>query len=185
MTSTRGTVVLEVGLNERAEKAQNPNVPYGPDEVAADLVACMSHGATLVHYHAATTTAAGVGTNPELSRRALDTAAARADLIAYPSYVEGISRTCSTSPIVRGSIASGSRRSTSPTWRRRFIRRRRRDETAGQAQALDELSRRGIVPNVAAFNIGGPAWSISACARWAPRAAAQRSSSSSARGSRG
>ena len=47
-----GTVIVEVGQNEFTTKAQNPNVPYGPEEVAADAVACAAAGAAVVHFHA-------------------------------------------------------------------------------------------------------------------------------------
>jgi len=133
MTKHAGTVVLEVGLTERAEKAQNPNVPYGPDEVAADLVACMSHGATLVHYHARYDDGRQGWNDPELSRPRARHRGSFRDLFV-PELRRGIfshvfdlaDRPGAASPpdlAVR----------PSPTWRRRFLRRRRRDETAGQA----------------------------------------------------
>ena len=45
-------VMIEVALHELVDKAANPNVPYGPAEVAADAAACVEAGATLVHFHA-------------------------------------------------------------------------------------------------------------------------------------
>ena len=45
-------VIIEVALHELVSKAANPNVPYGPDEVAADAAACFETGATLLHFHA-------------------------------------------------------------------------------------------------------------------------------------
>ena len=45
-------VVIEVALNELVDKASNPNVPYGPEEVAGDACACAAAGVTLLHFHA-------------------------------------------------------------------------------------------------------------------------------------
>jgi 3-keto-5-aminohexanoate cleavage enzyme len=45
-------LILEVALHELVQKAANPNVPYGPDEVASDAAACVDGGATLLHFHA-------------------------------------------------------------------------------------------------------------------------------------
>src|SRR4051812_16611408 len=48
----RDAVMIEVALHELVSKSANPRVPYGPEEVAADAVACVDAGATLVHFHA-------------------------------------------------------------------------------------------------------------------------------------
>jgi uncharacterized protein (DUF849 family) len=45
-------VIIEAALHELVSKAANPNVPYGPSEVAADALACHAAGATLLHFHA-------------------------------------------------------------------------------------------------------------------------------------
>ena len=45
-------VIIEAALHELVSKKANPNVPYGPDEVAADAAACHEAGATLLHFHA-------------------------------------------------------------------------------------------------------------------------------------
>jgi 3-keto-5-aminohexanoate cleavage enzyme len=44
-------LVIEVKVNEMAVRADNPNVPYTPDEIAEDVAACAAAGATLVHFH--------------------------------------------------------------------------------------------------------------------------------------
>ena len=44
--------MIEVALHELVSKSANPNVPYGPEEVAADAAVCVDAGATLVHFHA-------------------------------------------------------------------------------------------------------------------------------------
>ena len=45
-------LMIEAAINELASKEQNPNVPYGPEEVARDAIACAKAGATIVHFHA-------------------------------------------------------------------------------------------------------------------------------------
>src|SRR6266849_5872547 len=45
-------LIIEVGLNESAKKEQNPRVPYSPEEIAADVIACAEAGASIVHFHA-------------------------------------------------------------------------------------------------------------------------------------
>jgi uncharacterized protein (DUF849 family) len=49
---TDDPVLIEVALNELVDKAANPHVPYGPEEVARDACACVGAGVTLLHFHA-------------------------------------------------------------------------------------------------------------------------------------
>lgn len=44
-------VVIEVGLNEAAPRAQNPHVAYSPAECASDANRCAEAGAAIVHWH--------------------------------------------------------------------------------------------------------------------------------------
>jgi len=44
-------VVLTVRMNEFATKTSNPNVPWTPEEIAADAAACAEAGASIVHFH--------------------------------------------------------------------------------------------------------------------------------------
>lgn len=44
-------VVIEVAINGLRTKAENPNVPVSPDEIAADALACFDAGAAIVHNH--------------------------------------------------------------------------------------------------------------------------------------
>ena len=48
----RGPVIIEVAINGGTTKAQNPNVPRSPEEIAADALACFDAGAAIVHTHA-------------------------------------------------------------------------------------------------------------------------------------
>lgn len=45
-------LIIEVAMNELMEKAENPHVPYGPEEVARDAVPCVEAGASVLHFHA-------------------------------------------------------------------------------------------------------------------------------------
>ena len=45
-------LIIEVAMNEMTSKAQNPRVPYGPAEVAADAAECAAAGASVLHFHA-------------------------------------------------------------------------------------------------------------------------------------
>jgi len=45
-------VIVEVGLNEGAGRAVNPNVPITPSECAADALRCRDAGASTIHWHA-------------------------------------------------------------------------------------------------------------------------------------
>jgi uncharacterized protein (DUF849 family) len=44
-------VIIEAAINGVTRKAQNPNVPVEPDEIAADALACFAAGAGIVHNH--------------------------------------------------------------------------------------------------------------------------------------
>jgi ferredoxin/uncharacterized protein (DUF849 family) len=82
-----GKVYLEVGLNEDASKDENPNVPYGAEETARDMVECIQHGASVVQYHARYDDGRQAWTDDQVSRSILATAAREVDPLAYPSYV--------------------------------------------------------------------------------------------------
>lgn len=45
-------LIIDARLNEYTLREPNPNVPYSPDEIAADAEACVAAGASIVHYHA-------------------------------------------------------------------------------------------------------------------------------------
>ena len=45
-------LIIEAAVNEAASKEINAHIPYGPDEIAADAIACTKAGASIVHFHA-------------------------------------------------------------------------------------------------------------------------------------
>jgi uncharacterized protein (DUF849 family) len=83
----RDAVIVEVGLNEAAMRAQNPNVAYSAAECAADAVRCAERGAAVVHWHArdAETGAPRFG-DTALYAEALEQMRAGSDVLAYPTY---------------------------------------------------------------------------------------------------
>jgi 3-keto-5-aminohexanoate cleavage enzyme len=44
-------VIIEAAINGGRTKAENPNVPMAPEEIAADALACFEAGAAIVHNH--------------------------------------------------------------------------------------------------------------------------------------
>ena len=44
-------IIIEARVNELATRDLNPNVPYAPEEIAADAAACFDAGAAIVHWH--------------------------------------------------------------------------------------------------------------------------------------
>jgi len=48
-----GPVVVEAALNGITSRSRNPRVPISPEEQAADALACIDAGATVVHTHCA------------------------------------------------------------------------------------------------------------------------------------
>lgn len=49
---TASPVIIEAALNGITSRGHNPRVPVQPDELAADALACIDAGATIVHTHA-------------------------------------------------------------------------------------------------------------------------------------
>jgi uncharacterized protein (DUF849 family) len=83
----RDAVIVEVGLNEAAERARNRHVPYSPRECAEDAGRCAASGAAVVHWHARDPVS---GTqrlaDATLYAEALDRMRGHCDVLAYPSY---------------------------------------------------------------------------------------------------
>jgi len=87
-----GKVIVEVGLNETASKARNPNIAYGPDEVAADAIACARAGASIVHFHARNADGSQAWLDAGCYRRTMELIATECDLLCYPTYPPRVPR---------------------------------------------------------------------------------------------
>jgi uncharacterized protein (DUF849 family) len=44
-------LIIEAAINGATPKSRNPNVPKSPEEIAADALACLEAGASLIHNH--------------------------------------------------------------------------------------------------------------------------------------
>ena len=83
-------LIIEVALNELMDKADNPHVPYGPDEVAEDAARCVEAGASMLHFHARdAVTGEQLWTSTETYVQAMRACFARGvprDVVFYPTY---------------------------------------------------------------------------------------------------
>lgn len=81
-------VIIEVGINESATKAENPLVPYSPEEIAEDVVTCAGAGASIAHFHAREAESGANRLNDTgLYRESmLAVRAAGSDILMYPTY---------------------------------------------------------------------------------------------------
>jgi len=90
MSGVADAVVIEGALHELVGKAANPNVPYGPEEVADDALACLAAGMTLLHFHARDATTGAQRWHDDAvyadAIARLRAGGAPADLPWYPTY---------------------------------------------------------------------------------------------------
>lgn len=79
-------VIIQVALNERIGKAQNPYVPITPEEIARDAIDCVNAGAAIVHFHPRDpATGDNRSSDVALYRRSLAPIRAATDAIFYPT----------------------------------------------------------------------------------------------------
>ena len=79
-------LIIQVAMNERVTKAQNPHVPLTPDEIARDAIGCCKAGASIVHFHPRDPkTGANLPSDVGLYREALRKIRAETDAIFYPT----------------------------------------------------------------------------------------------------
>lgn len=77
-------LIIEVRMNETARKQANPNVPYTPDEIVADALACAEAGAAIVHFHGRNADG-GETSDPEVYRRIVSGIRAQSDVLIHPT----------------------------------------------------------------------------------------------------
>jgi 3-keto-5-aminohexanoate cleavage enzyme len=84
-------VIIEVAVNGAKTRAQQPHVPLTPAEVAADEIACIDAGATIIHNHTGDPVIGGSGAHDaapyEEAWRAV--LAERPNAILYPTMAGG------------------------------------------------------------------------------------------------
>jgi 3-keto-5-aminohexanoate cleavage enzyme len=78
-------IIIEVRINEYAMRDANPNVPYSPEEIAADALACGREGAAIIHYHARDAVSGAPATSHELYADTVRRIKAASDLITMPT----------------------------------------------------------------------------------------------------
>ena len=81
-------LIIEAAINEQSLKADNPHVPYGPEEVAREALAAASAGAAIVHFHARDPETGdllhpGIPEYREILQRIR---AVNRDVLVYPTY---------------------------------------------------------------------------------------------------
>src|SRR5438477_6859838 len=80
-----GRVIIRVAVNEMQPKGLNPRIPYGPEEVATEAIACAQVGASIVHFHSRTNDGAQATDDDRngagIYRRALELVALQSDII--------------------------------------------------------------------------------------------------------
>ena len=80
-------VIIEVGLNENQPRPANPHVPFSPEEIAKDALACYNAGAAVVHYHGREpSTGAAMNSDPTLTIETQRLITKQTPLLAYPTY---------------------------------------------------------------------------------------------------
>lgn len=83
MTDT--PVIIEAALNGITSRAHNPHVPVTPEELAAEGIACIDAGATIVHTHSQDPTAPATERTEEYARCYRAVLAQRPGAILYPT----------------------------------------------------------------------------------------------------
>lgn len=79
-----GKVIVAVGINEGVMREENARVPYLPEEIAADAIACARAGASVLHFHARTPDGGQEKEDPAPYLRAIATIAGAVDALTYP-----------------------------------------------------------------------------------------------------
>jgi uncharacterized protein (DUF849 family) len=87
-----GRTIVRIAVNEMQPKAANPAVPYGPEEVAADAIACAARGASIIHFHSRLDDGSQAldddRTTAGVYRRAMELTAAECDIVMEPTNLD-------------------------------------------------------------------------------------------------
>lgn len=78
-------LIIQVRVNEGQPKAANPHVPYGPEEIAAQVVECWRAGASVVHYHARDPRTGAPSADPALYAETVRLIKRECDIITFPT----------------------------------------------------------------------------------------------------
>ncbi|OBF11188.1 3-keto-5-aminohexanoate cleavage protein [Mycobacterium sp. 852002-10029_SCH5224772] len=167
-----GKVYLEVGVNEDASKDENPNVPYGAEETARNVVECIAQGATAVQFHARDDDGRQTFADDEVCRTVLATAARDVDPLAYPGYAGSLDHIWALAerpPAGAGLLLAPftpSQHIKSVLWLEdeNQFKATDSDEPNGSHPSyppeLDRFTKLGLVPSIAVFNAVDLRWVI-------------------------
>lgn len=78
-------VIIEAAINGATQKARNPHVPTSPEEIAADALVCLEHGAAIVHNHVDVPMAPPAETAERQAAGWRPVLEARPDALLYPT----------------------------------------------------------------------------------------------------
>ncbi|MFN8026612.1 MAG: 3-keto-5-aminohexanoate cleavage protein [Acidimicrobiia bacterium] len=167
-----GRIAIEVGLNESTTRAQNPHVAYGPEEVAADAVACAQAGAALGHFHSRLDDGTQAWSDADLYRRGMELTAKLSDIVLYPSYLgdhSHIWELCNEppdgAPLPMASFDVAQEITSSVLWNEATGRFEDPPfEVVGEVRRPDALVERfrslGLCVTVGAFDVGQLRWAV-------------------------
>jgi uncharacterized protein (DUF849 family) len=167
-----GRIAIEVGINESTTRAQNPHVAYGPEEVAADAVACAQAGAAIGHFHSRLDDGTQAWADADLYRRGMELTAPLSDIVLYPSYLGDHSHIwdlCNDppqgAPLAMASFDVAQEITSSVMWNEaKGSFEAPPFEVVGESRRPDDLVERfrslGLCVTVGAFDVGQLRWAV-------------------------
>lgn len=78
-------LIIEVRVNEGTMRDRSPHVPYSPEEIADQAVACWRQGASVVHYHARQPETGAPSTDVDLYAEVVRRIKQDSDLVTMPT----------------------------------------------------------------------------------------------------
>lgn len=78
-------MIIQVRLNESVKRQASPHIPYTPEEIADQAIACYRAGATMVHYHARDPETLATSSDPALYADILRRIRAECDIVTFPT----------------------------------------------------------------------------------------------------
>ncbi len=78
-------LLIEARVNEYTPREPNPNVPYGPEEIAKAAAACRDAGASVAHFHARDPESGAASTDPALYCEIGRALHASSDIVVMPT----------------------------------------------------------------------------------------------------
>lgn len=170
-----GSVVLEVGINESTMRDRNPNIPYSVEEVVKDAVACAELGAAVVHFHARYDDGSQAWADAGVYREIMEGIGEQSDVVFYGSYLGDKSHIweLSDKPPAGAPLEIdcfdifqelGKRVEDAVYWiedRKEFVPVRYSEDAPTEVtkpDLLSDMERRGLRPEVDAFDMGSARW---------------------------